>query len=266
MSLRRVFHAIDINKTGYITLEELRTALERKFYFQVENTELESLFKALDTNGSGVIEYSDFLAATLHHNMLLDEKKLRLAFDRIDVSNTGYITKTDLAHVLGATIADSIFEDKEKRETEAAAAGGAAGETDAENEKIDKAKSFSTLDDAFVSTVIEQVDFKDDGRISFEEFLRAMKDETANDVDKIIKEGAKLGAAKDKERQKEEEEEEEEERAEAAAAAGEAEADADAGGAAAGAAPAAGESEGADAAPGAAEVSEVDVKVSVAKE
>ena len=35
--------------------------------------------------------------------MLLDEKRLRLAFNRIDVTNTGYINKQDLAHVLGAT-------------------------------------------------------------------------------------------------------------------------------------------------------------------
>lgn len=46
-----------------------------------------------DVNNSGVILYTEFLAATLLMNGRLEEKRLAEAFDHIDDDDSGFISK-----------------------------------------------------------------------------------------------------------------------------------------------------------------------------
>ena len=64
--------ALDVNGDGSITIEELEHGLKDK-----ENGDtLIQLLRAADTDGSGDINYSEFIAATLDQNIYMNEKYL----------------------------------------------------------------------------------------------------------------------------------------------------------------------------------------------
>jgi len=55
-------------------------------------------------DGSGVVKYSEFLAATIEAHGVIDEERLAEAFDRIDCDDSGYITVANLADMLGSDV------------------------------------------------------------------------------------------------------------------------------------------------------------------
>jgi Ca2+-binding EF-hand superfamily protein len=54
-----------------------------------------------DISHDGKIAYCEFLAAVLEARSNIDEERVADCFDHLDNSNTGYISKDDLASVLG---------------------------------------------------------------------------------------------------------------------------------------------------------------------
>ena len=67
---------LDVNGDGSLTFEELRQGLKDK-----ENGEaLMELMKSADTDGSGEINYTEFLAATMDAKLFMREEYLRTAF------------------------------------------------------------------------------------------------------------------------------------------------------------------------------------------
>ena len=52
-------------------------------------------------NGDGLIQYTEFLAATLEARGLIEEERIAEAFDRLDANDTGQITKRELVDFLG---------------------------------------------------------------------------------------------------------------------------------------------------------------------
>ena len=61
------------------------------------------LFK--DYDGDGVINYTEFIAATIEINGKIEEDRVAEAFDRLDVDNSGYISK----EVSGSILCFSFF-------------------------------------------------------------------------------------------------------------------------------------------------------------
>jgi Ca2+-binding EF-hand superfamily protein len=58
--LRKIFNDFDINKSGYLSIDELYAMLI-KLEIPVSKKYLSALFKRFDTNKSGVIEFEEFL-------------------------------------------------------------------------------------------------------------------------------------------------------------------------------------------------------------
>lgn len=56
---------------------------------------------SIDTDGSGNINYTEFLAATLEKSLYLKEEKLWSAFKAFDTDNSGTITAEELKTILG---------------------------------------------------------------------------------------------------------------------------------------------------------------------
>lgn len=58
------------------------------------------LLRGADTDNSGSIDYTEFLAATMDAQIFLREDYLRTAFNMFDVDGSGKIDKTELISLL----------------------------------------------------------------------------------------------------------------------------------------------------------------------
>ena len=85
--LKDAFQKIDVNGDGMLTLEELKNAINQNPEVHVMN--IEQIFKTIDTDNSGVINYTEFLAASIDKRIYLQEDKLRDAFKLFDEDKSG---------------------------------------------------------------------------------------------------------------------------------------------------------------------------------
>ena len=94
--LKETFMALDKNGDGSLTFEELKSGLGHK-----ENAEtLIELLKGADTDNSGSIEYTEFIAATMDAQVYLRDDYMRTAFDMFDKDGSGKIDKAELVGIL----------------------------------------------------------------------------------------------------------------------------------------------------------------------
>nr|CAB3488999.1 unnamed protein product [Digitaria exilis] len=137
--LKEMFKNIDKDNSGTITLEELKNGLA-KHGTKLSDTEIQQLMEAADADGNGLIDYDEFVTATVHMNKLDREEHLYTAFQYFDKDNSGYITREELEQAL-----------KEQ------------GCYDAEK----------------IKEVISDADSDNDGRIDYSEFVAMMRKGTA---------------------------------------------------------------------------------------
>ncbi|XP_047311510.1 calcium-dependent protein kinase 18-like [Impatiens glandulifera] len=100
--LRDQFDAIDVDKSGAISLEEMRIALAKDLPWKVKESRVLEIVQAIDSNTDGMVDFSEFVAAAIHvHQMeeLSTEKwmnRSQAAFNKFDVDGDGYITSEEL--------------------------------------------------------------------------------------------------------------------------------------------------------------------------
>ncbi|XVE56212.1 hypothetical protein DITRI_Ditri03aG0219700 [Diplodiscus trichospermus] len=133
--LKQMFNNIDTDRSGTITLEELRDGLARSGS-KLTETEIKQLLDAADVNKNGTIDYIEFIAATMHRHRLEREDNIQKAFQFFDKDGSGYITRDELKQAL---------------------------------------TKYGMGNEATVDEVIEDVDTDNDGRISYEEFVAVIK-------------------------------------------------------------------------------------------
>eukprot|EP00271_Cylindrocystis_brebissonii_P017026 TRINITY_DN424_c0_g3_i1.p1 TRINITY_DN424_c0_g3~~TRINITY_DN424_c0_g3_i1.p1 ORF type:complete len:520 (+),score=157.09 TRINITY_DN424_c0_g3_i1:245-1804(+) len=95
--LKEMFMMIDQDKSGKITLKELREGLA-KMGAHVSETEVNRIMTETDVDHSGEIEYFEFLAATLHLNKIEKQENLFKAFAHFDADGSGFISNDELEH------------------------------------------------------------------------------------------------------------------------------------------------------------------------
>ncbi|XP_015690233.2 calcium-dependent protein kinase 11 [Oryza brachyantha] len=93
--LKEMFKMLDTDNSGHITLDELKTGLQR-VGANLMDSEIDALMEAADIDNSGTIDYGEFIAATLHINKVEKEDKLFAAFSYFDKDGSGYITQDEL--------------------------------------------------------------------------------------------------------------------------------------------------------------------------
>ena len=106
--LRALFESLDTDRSGTVTVEELREGLRRQGS-AVACAEVEALLKSLDVDSTGTIDWDEFTAATLHQSQLEREENLMRAFQTFDADNSGTISREEIESALretGATVAD----------------------------------------------------------------------------------------------------------------------------------------------------------------
>ncbi|KAJ7565438.1 hypothetical protein O6H91_02G060900 [Diphasiastrum complanatum] len=106
-NLRDQFDAIDIDKSGTITFEEIRQALAKDQPWAVKESRALEILQAMDNNRDGFVDFDEFVAATLHVRQLeeLDTEKWqqrsKAAFDQFDFDKDGYISAEELRQYTG---------------------------------------------------------------------------------------------------------------------------------------------------------------------
>lgn len=133
--LGKIFKALDTNGDGKLSKEEIHNGYEEHFGKLLNEDELDQLFRDVDTDKSGFIDYSEFIVATMSSKKNLSEEKLTAAFKLFDADGNGTISKEELLQVLSTT-------------------GQISGDT--------------------IEDILKQADENNDGEIEFSEFCNLM--------------------------------------------------------------------------------------------
>jgi calcium-dependent protein kinase len=139
--LRNIYMSLDANGDGLLTLSELHGGLQQAG-LEVGGPDLQELMDSIDADGSGVIDYTEFLAATLEHRQYVQEDVCRNAFSVFDLNSDGKISREELRRVLHSGNDESLA-------------------------RLTESKS--------MELVWQEVDSNNDGSIDFEEFLAMMR-------------------------------------------------------------------------------------------
>lgn len=165
--LRGMFMQMDNNSDGTLSMKELKAGLE--WSGVACPADLDTLLAEADTDGSGVVDYTEFLAATMDKKLYHQEDVVWTAFKKFDLNGSGTIDRQELAKVLGdETVADVLH-----------LGNGDAGAGD--NQQL--------LTDIFTA-----VDSNGDGLIDFDEFLRMMREHEGNPRTSKTQGGAEAAA------------------------------------------------------------------------
>lgn len=131
-----------------------------------DSSKISALVGLLDPDADGKITYTDFLTAAAESCFEHSVDLAWEAFRSFDLSHSGSITKKEMSVLLDSPVMDEVLEAQQR-------AGLKRTKT-----KDDLAKAFKALGDAPKSTedCFKELDDNNDGRITFEEFLKAMSE------------------------------------------------------------------------------------------
>lgn len=93
--LKKVFLALDIRNTGFITITDLRTAMINLGYSDASDM-IDGIVKKVDYLEHGKINYTEFLMATMNYKDNIGDQLIYDAFALFDTENKGFITVEDL--------------------------------------------------------------------------------------------------------------------------------------------------------------------------
>ncbi|CAB9505557.1 MAP kinase-activated protein kinase 2 (Fragment) [Seminavis robusta] len=131
-----VFRAIDLNHDGSLNREEVKLGYEKYFGKELTDQEIDTIFLHVDADGTGELEYSEFLFGAMDKQNLLSKENLKKAFRIFDVDDDGDLTKGELKTLLGEALTDD-----------------------------------DSVDERALNKLIAQVDLDGDGKISYKEFV-----------------------------------------------------------------------------------------------
>ena len=135
----KLFNQIDINGDGKINKKEFLNGLKSKINSNTLEKDVEQIFKNIDMDNNGYIEYEEFVRAAVSKEHFVNENVLRFAFRYFDKDDSGEITFDEI---------ESVFKES----------------------VTDKANVHKALEQ-----IIKEVDTNGDGIISFNEFADIMK-------------------------------------------------------------------------------------------
>lgn len=96
--LRETFQALDQDKTGMITPDELEEAFRQVTGGEASpsSQQIKKIITQVDYKGNGKINYTDFLAATVSVKKVLTKQKLYALFKHFDTDDSEYITPANI--------------------------------------------------------------------------------------------------------------------------------------------------------------------------
>jgi len=139
--LKNTFNILDKNRDGTLTMREIEEGM--KSHAVTLPSDLHKTLKALDTDGSGSVDYTEFIAATLSTQQYLKKEVLWSAFRTFDKDGDGQITKKELRNMC--------------------------------HPDDDASNPASTVIEKQINEMMSEADLDGDGRISWEEFQKMME-------------------------------------------------------------------------------------------
>jgi len=139
--LKELFITMDENNDGTVNIGEMKEGLKKAGV--AIPPDLVEMMDNIDTDGSGVLDYSEFMAATLDKRKYIQEDLCWRAFKTFDIDGGGHIDKEELMKLLGI---ENITDMMQVQVTEAE-----------------------------VDAIMKEVDLNGDGKIDFDEFLQMMR-------------------------------------------------------------------------------------------
>ena len=130
---------MDVNDDGKINKDELFKGLKNRLRTKNLKKEVDIIFKNLDMDGNGFIEYEEFVRAAVNKEFFVSDEVIDFAFKFFDKDNSGSITYDEIKE---------IFKDS----------------------MIKRSK-----EDISLKKIISEVDKNGDGIISYQEFVLVMK-------------------------------------------------------------------------------------------
>merc|ERR1711920_571992 len=100
-ALRDTFMQLDGNGDGKLTVNEMKEGIQKAGLKEIP-ADLQQIMEDVDSDGSGVIDYTEFLAATLDKRLYLQEDVCWSAFRLFDRNGDGKISQEELKHVLNS--------------------------------------------------------------------------------------------------------------------------------------------------------------------
>jgi calcium-dependent protein kinase len=138
-NLKNIFTSIDVNGDGTLTVTEIMEGIGKSgIDTKALGFDLKEVLQNIDSDGSGLIDYTEFVAATMEKKKYMREDRLWAAFRVFDIDGNGQISKEELHQILNG--------------------GGYADATVARD----------------LEKLIEECDVDGDGQISFDEFVKMM--------------------------------------------------------------------------------------------
>jgi len=157
-TLKSMFFSMDKNSDGTLTVLEIEKALSEAGVDVPDD--IHQLLQQVDTDGSGVVDYTEFLAATLDKKVYAQEDMVWNAFKKFDINNNGTIDAKELELVLGDDTVEAMLKGKHKGKKR--------------------------------ESLFSQIDLNKDGVIDFEEFFAMIRNESgvapSSETDAIQKE------------------------------------------------------------------------------
>jgi calcium-dependent protein kinase len=103
--LKEVFLSLDKNGDGFLNKEEILQASE-SYNFHVNFADV---LANCDHDKNGLINYSEFLTATVDREAAYNRSNLISAFNRFDKNGDGKIDLAELRSVVGGNKSDTVF-------------------------------------------------------------------------------------------------------------------------------------------------------------
>eukprot|EP00815_Leptocylindrus_aporus_P001469 CAMPEP_0116052892 /NCGR_PEP_ID=MMETSP0322-20121206/1849_1 /TAXON_ID=163516 /ORGANISM="Leptocylindrus danicus var. apora, Strain B651" /LENGTH=289 /DNA_ID=CAMNT_0003535925 /DNA_START=106 /DNA_END=975 /DNA_ORIENTATION=+ len=104
--IRKTFQMLDIEQDGIITRKEFKASMSSFYTEKV----LDEMYDKVDLDKNG-IHYTEFIAATMETIIQFEEDKIRDAFDVLDKSNSGTVTRAEIRTMIGEKDFDQLNDD-----------------------------------------------------------------------------------------------------------------------------------------------------------
>ena len=87
---------MDLNGDGKLDKNEIQLGYKEYYDKDLSDEEINEIFSKVDADGSGEIEYSEFVIATMNEKNLLSNNKLQTAFKMFDKDGGGTISTEEV--------------------------------------------------------------------------------------------------------------------------------------------------------------------------